>query len=165
MEEDITGKVKTIGQCDIVISFIKHDYNFECKRLWPKGINNSFNDSAHLYVTKGLRRFLQPSKTQSTFKAQYNSWLGRVGMIGYVMDGRVSEALPAILVAINKYSPAQTIKSPSQPVCPTEGAHHFYSIHNDCNEQTIRVNHVLLPVVVVTTDPGLATLAAQKTLL
>jgi hypothetical protein len=147
------GTNKVIGRCDLVLILAQNrEYIYECKRLWPDGKKEKFTNSARLYVDKGLTRFLQPSEKQGNFTPQYSSWLGFAGMLGYVMNGNVPEALDAVCAAIKVYAPAQTIQSPCEPPCPSQNACHFLSTHQNCSGRYISMHHVLLSLPATRSD-------------
>lgn len=146
-DEARDGKNKVIGRCDLTIVLAKNrEYHYECKRLWAVGKKETFTKSARLYVNEGLYRFLRPSEKQIDCEAQYPSWLGFAGMLGYVMNGNVPKALDFVHTAISEHAPAQTLESPCEPPCPAEGAHHFLSLHLDCSGRKLNVHHLLLAV-------------------
>ena len=68
-------------------------FSFECKRLrwvFPRG---QFDSLAGVYVTKGMYRY---------FDDQYAQDLDKGGMLGYVMDGNIDEAIKDVQKAIEK---------------------------------------------------------------
>lgn len=146
LEEGVDGIGRIIGRCDLTISVASVEYIYECKRLWPEGQSELFTESARLYITTGLYRFLYPSDKQLTSEPQYPSWLKFAGMIGYIMDGREAEAFAAIQFAIDKHEPAQCLESSCLPTCPAEGARHFYSTHRSCAQKAVHAHHILLPL-------------------
>lgn len=146
LEEGVDGIGRIIGRCDLTINVATIEYVYECKRLWPEGRSELFTQSARLYVTNGLSRFLHPSEKQLTPEPQYPSWLRFAGMIGYVISGRETEAFTAIQCAIHKHEPAKQFESPCLPACPAEEARHFCSIHTSCTYKIVHVHHILLPI-------------------
>lgn len=140
---DGTGEV--IGRCDIIIELGgNREYIHECKRLWPEGQSRTFTNSARLYVQKGLLRFLHPSEDHPTEHAQYDAWQGFAGMIGYVMDGRISQACEAVRLAVATHAPTQTLSSSCPSSCPAEGSLIFQSTHHDCVGKAIQAQHLFL---------------------
>lgn len=141
--DDGTGK--TIGRCDIIIDIGgNRELIHECKRLWPESKSCTFTKSARLYVQEGLFRFLQPSKEHPTPHAQYDTWQGFAGMIGYVMDGRTPEACEAVRTSVTTLASPQTVSNTCPAPCPTEGSLHFYSTHQDCAGKSIHAHHLFL---------------------
>lgn len=145
IEEGINGIGRVIGRCDLVINVTSVEYIYECKRLWPEGKRERFENSAKLYVTSGLFRFLEPSKKQNTHEPQYPSWLGFAGMLGYVMNGQCSNAYVSVHAAITAYASPKGIFYPYSPTCPSENSHHFLSKHLVSNKQ-VNLHHLLLAV-------------------
>lgn len=146
-DEGSESTSKIIGRCDLVLVLTQNrEYIYECKRLWPEGKKEGFTKSTRLYVNQGLHRFLQPSEKQVGTEPQYSSWLGFAGMLGYVMNGNVPEALSSLCESINIHAPAQTVQSPCEPPCPAQGACHLLSTHQSCSGNDISVHHVLLPL-------------------
>lgn len=136
---------KVIGRCDLVLILAQNrEYIYECKRLWPEGKKEGFTKSARFYVNQGLHRFLYPSEKQARLEPQYSSWLGFAGMLGYVMNGNVPEALSSLCESMRSYVSLGIIQSPCDPPCPSQDACHFLSTHQSCSGNTLFVHHVLL---------------------
>ncbi len=143
---DQNGEGKIIGRCDLSISVACRTYIYECKRLWTEGVNPTFTRSARLYVTQGLRRFLQPSSNQSSVEPQYPSWFGFAGMIGYVMTGQTAEAVSSIQHAINQHEHMHSQEMHCDPNCLVTDSQHFRTDHTDCCNKSVSVYHLLLPL-------------------
>lgn len=146
IEEGVNGIGRVIGRCDLIITVSNVEYIYECKRLWPEGKKGAFTKSAQLYATQGLSRFLQASKKQIASKPQYPSWLGVAGMLGYVMNGIISDAHNEVKGAINLHASPKSVSDPHKPACPAAGARRFLTVHSDCIGNTVQIHHVLLPV-------------------
>lgn len=84
-----------IGEIDLKIIYKNQEktfFSFECKRLrvnFPSG----FDNLAGKYVTEGMYRY---------FNGQYARDLDKGGMLGYVMDGNINEAIKDVQRAIEK---------------------------------------------------------------
>ena len=140
------GRPKVIGRCDLTIEVTTVQYIYECKRLWPEGKMGKFTDSARLYVTKGLHRFLYPSDKQHDTVPQYPSWLNFAGMLAYVMNGKTSAALTCVQKAICSHTLKPNIEPQTISNFPTDDAYQFLSAHLSCEKNTVHVHHVLLAV-------------------
>ena len=92
---EINDLGEEIGEIDLKFSQGPDEkvyLSFECKRLrfkFPSG----FQTLAGKYVTEGMFRY---------FNGQYATDLDKGGMIGYVMDGNVSEAIQDVRQAVEK---------------------------------------------------------------
>ncbi len=92
---EIDEQGEEIGEIDIKAIYRNREkiyFSFECKRLrvhFPSG----FGTLAGKYVTKGMFRY---------FNRQYARDLDKGGMLGYVMDGNISEAINDVKAAIEK---------------------------------------------------------------
>jgi hypothetical protein len=88
---DDVGEV--LGKIDLKFSIGYEEmvyFSFECKRLrvhFPSG----FDTLASEYVTEGMYRY---------FNGQYAQGLDKGGMLGYVMDGNIDEAIQNVKAAI-----------------------------------------------------------------
>ncbi len=85
-----------IGRLDIRIihGYIREVYfSIECKRLRWEFPGGRFDTLASAYVTDGMYRY---------FNDQYAQGLDKGGMLGYVMDGNVNEAIKDVQKAIEK---------------------------------------------------------------
>jgi len=88
---DDAGEV--LGKIDLKFSMGHEEkvyFSFECKRLrvhFPSG----FDTLSSEYVTEGMYRY---------FNGQYAQELDKGGMLGYVMDGNIDEAIQSVKAAI-----------------------------------------------------------------
>lgn len=92
---EIDEQGKEIGEIDIKVIYRNQEktyFSFECKRLrvsFPSG----FDTLAGKYVTEGMCRY---------FNGQYARDLDKGGMLGYVMDGNIVDAISNVKTAIEK---------------------------------------------------------------
>jgi len=116
-------------------------FSFECKRLrviFPSG----FDSLASKYVTDGMSRY---------FNGQYAQGLDRGGMLGYVMDGNIDEAIKDVQKAIeerrqNLYmSEGHTLKEAT--IISSEQVKE--SSHNYGPDGKFVIYHIFLPLSVL----------------
>lgn len=92
---EINKKGEEIGEIDLKLIYRNQEktyFSFECKRLrvhFPSG----FDALAGKYVTEGMYRY---------FNRQYARDLDKGGMLGYVMDSNINEAIKDVQKAIEK---------------------------------------------------------------
>jgi len=92
---EIDEQGEEIGEIDLKAIYENQErtyFSFECKRLrvnFPSG----FDNLAGKYVTEGMYRY---------FNAKYAHGLDKGGMLGYVMDGNVDEAINDVKADIEK---------------------------------------------------------------
>lgn len=138
---------KSFGFCDITIQIRSKSVIFECKRLNIIRKDDSLVSQATPYVKEGMYRYFFPEENSKKNSPQYPALDGQAGMIGYVMNGIVSDALDSVTASIKSNTVPQTLISPYKPCCPSRGSYRFLSIHQDCTGNAIRMHHVLLPIV------------------
>ena len=92
---EIGEQGEEIGEIDLKIFYRNQEqtyFSFECKRLrvhYPSG----FDTLAGKYITEGMYRY---------FSGQYAHNLDKGGMLGYVMDSNINEAMKDVQKAIDK---------------------------------------------------------------
>lgn len=86
---------ETIGRLDLKFIQgwdVKVYFSIECKLLRVTRPSGRFEPLADKYVTDGMSRY---------FSGQYASGLDKGGMLGYVMDGNVAQAIKDVKSAID----------------------------------------------------------------
>jgi len=141
-EKDGLGEL--IGRCDITISVAAQKYIFECKRMIFNSDSQSYSVYANRYVTQGMFRFLNPSMKQSNNIPQYPSWCGLAGMVAYILEGTIREAVANICDAINVYAPPNASDTVCLPICPSKDAQHFLTVHITCAQDLVNIHHIAL---------------------
>jgi hypothetical protein len=113
-------------------------FTVECKRLrvqTKKGISHL----ADKYVEEGMQRFVD---------GRYSSELPCGGMIGYVMDNKMSDAFEAVEAAIK--AGRKKLKIPSKGICKPSTALPKYQWSADTQHNRagggVKLHHVLLGV-------------------
>jgi hypothetical protein len=144
--EDKDGLDELIGRCDMTITIAAQKYIFECKRMIFNSDSQSYSMYAYRYVTLGMHRFLKPSNKQSGGTPQYPSWCGLAGMVAYVLEGTVQDAVACIHNAIDTHASPEIFEAESQPVCPSNGAQHFLTAHITCAQTPVNMHHIVLGV-------------------
>jgi hypothetical protein len=142
--EDTDGSGELIGRCDMTITIAAQKYIFECKRMIFNSDSQSYSIYAYRYVTLGMNRFLNTSGKQRNDTPQYPSWCGLSGMIAYVLEGTVHEAVTTIHSAIGSHAPPKSIEVTCLPRCPSNGAQHFLTSHITCAQESTNMHHVIL---------------------
>lgn len=142
--EDKDGLGELIGRCDMTITIAAQKYIFECKRMIFNSDSHSYSIYAYRYVTLGMYRFLKPSDKQSGNTPQYPSWCSLAGMVAYVLEGTVQEAVTGIQDAINAHALPKTFEAASLPICPSGGAQHFLTAHVTCAQDPVNMHHIAL---------------------
>ncbi len=114
-------------------------FSIECKRLrfnFPSG----FDSLANKYVTEGMFRY---------FNGQYAPGLDKGGMLGYVMDGNVTEAVKDVTKAINNKRSAMYM-SPDKTLCNSSilsSRQVKETIHNYGPTGQFAIYHIFLPLI------------------
>ena len=142
--ENTDGLGELVGRCDITITVAAQQYIFECKRMIFDSDSQLYSTYAYRYVTLGMHRFLNPSGKQRSDAPQYPSWCGVSGMVAYVLEGTVQEAVASICSAIGSYAPTKSIEAACPPRCPSSGAQHFLTSHITCAQESTDMHHVIL---------------------
>lgn len=142
--KDTDGLGELIGRCDITITVAAQQYIFECKRMIFNSDSQSYSAYAYKYVTLGMHRFLKPSSKHKSDAPQYPSWCGMSGMVAYVLEGTVQEAVASLHSAIASHASPKSIDATCQPKCPSNGAQHFLTVHTTCVQETTSMHHVVL---------------------
>jgi len=145
--QEQNGLSELIGRCDITISVAAQKYIFECKRIIFNSDSQSYSIHAYRYVTQGMLRFLSPSKKQTSKVPQYPSWCGRAGMVAYVLEGTVQEAIISIRDAIDAHALPKAYEKACLPKCPSKGAQHFRTVHITCAQDQINIHHITLGIL------------------
>lgn len=144
--EDTGGLSELIGRCDITVTVAAQKYIFECKRMIFNSNSRSYSTYSCRYVTLGVHRFLNSSSKLNYSTPQYPSWCGLSGMVAYVLEGTVQDAVAFIHNAIDIYALPEAFEARSLPVCPSNGAQHFCTMHTTCAQHTIHMHHIVLGV-------------------
>lgn len=143
-----TPHTRPYGFCDITLIIYSIPLIFECKRLNVVKCDGSCAKLATEYVKEGVNRYLFPEEGSNKTAPQYPSPDGLSGMLGFVMNGIISDAHKAVQEAISLHAVPQAISDPHKPICPAMGAHRFLTVHSDCTGKTVHMHHVLLPVTI-----------------
>ena len=69
-------------------------FGIECKRLNVVSANGKRSSLAREYVEKGMMRFIE---------GKYAKGLDKGGMLGYVMDGKVTDAVNAVDIKVREF--------------------------------------------------------------
>lgn len=114
-------------------------FTVECKRLRVK-TKTGISHLADKYVEEGLQRFVD---------GRYSSGLPYGGMVGYVMDNRLSEAFSAVQGAIK--SRLKELRVPSTGLCTPSTVLPEYKWSADTRHRMangdLAVHHALLGIV------------------
>ncbi len=113
-------------------------FSLECKRLRIQS-PSGFQTLAGKYVTEGMYRY---------FNSQYAVGLDKAGMLGYVMDGNVTQAVQDVTKAIESRKTALCMSDndtlvPSPLVSSPQVKQTF---HNYGSENRFTVYHIFLPL-------------------
>lgn len=136
---DDEGEV--LGKIDLKFSMGYEEkvyFSFECKRLrvhFPSG----FDTLASKYVTEGMYRY---------FNGQYAQGLDKGGMLGYVMDGDVTNAIEDVRKSIEKRRRQLYMKANDTLRCCsfTSSSQVKESFHGYGSDGYFIIYHVFLPL-------------------
>lgn len=113
-------------------------FTVECKRLRVK-TKSGVSHLADKYVEDGIQRFVD---------GRYSSGLPCGGMVGYVMDNKVSEAFEAVQAAIK--SGRRKLKIPAKGICNPSAVLPKYKWSADTHHHrprgSFKLHHALLGV-------------------
>jgi hypothetical protein len=123
-------------------------FSLECKRLNVVS-GGQFRSCATEYVIHGLLRFV---------KGQYAAVVRHGGMLAYVLDGNVYQAIDSVAAAVSKHHPNLGMTPPGQmnqsSIRPQDDwikeTHHV----RDANPQPINVQHIFVPSAKNATQPA-----------
>jgi len=114
-------------------------FTVECKRLRVK-TKNGINHLAEKYIEEGIQRFVD---------GRYSSELPCGGMVGYVMDNKISEAFETVQAAIK--SRRKKLKIPSKGICNPSTVLPEYEWSGDTQHSLsqggFKLHHALLGVM------------------
>jgi hypothetical protein len=139
--DPITGE--PLGRIDIRLT---HGYRenvyfaLECKRLNVVAADGRRSSLAGEYVEQGMDRFVT---------GKYAGGLDKGGMLGYVMDGQIDDAIAAVTKAIEarrtqlKMDKAATLS----PSSLRPGKNQVKETHHHQKDKPFTIHHVFVPVV------------------
>ena len=113
-------------------------FSIECKRL-RVNLPSGFKSLAGEYVREGMSRY---------FNGKYALGLDKGGMIGYVMDGDVNEAIRDVRKAIEKHRTSLHMESNDNLRCsPCISSKRVKeTLHNYGPEDHFVIYHIFLPI-------------------
>jgi hypothetical protein len=139
---DEKGAAFSKGKIDFVVCWDTEREKYlayEAKRLNVPTSVGGTSSLATVYVTEGLVRFV---------KEQYSVGLPVGCMLGYVLDGKVTNVQPKIHAAISKNSKLVGLTDGPKALVPVGTASRFSSVHvRDGSGTHIDIQHALVPCV------------------
>lgn len=138
---DANGKAIITGRHDIHLIFDLNDDDasliYECKRLNVVKAGKK-STLATEYVSDGMMRFVT---------GQYSPRVHRSGMLGYVMDGAVDDAMRKVRQAIETRAADLAVKDALTAISPSPPGKRFASNHRrPCCASPFHIQHLLLPL-------------------
>lgn len=137
--QELDESGRELGRIDLKFQH-GHDeavyFSFECKRLrvtLPSGFRTLSNE----YVTEGMYRY---------FNGQYATGLDKGGMLGYVLDGDINNALNDIQLAIdNRVTELYMHKNPKLQNCTILSSPHVKeTLHEYGTKSEFIVYHIFV---------------------
>jgi hypothetical protein len=135
---------ETQGRLDIVFSPLaaREDIYFclECKRLNVVGADGTIRPYASEYVTEGMFRFV---------RGRYASRVRQGGMLGYVLNGDIANAIQRVANAINTHVQALGMSTASglsgSVAVPSDSRFRETTHSRPHSADTFRMHHIFMP--------------------
>lgn len=135
---------ETQGRLDIVFSPLaaREDIYFclECKRLNVVGADGTIRPYASEYVTEGMFRFV---------RGRYASRVRQGGMLGYVLNGDIVNAIQRVATAIKTHAQALGMSTTSglsaSVAMPSDGRFRETTHSRPHSADTFRMHHIFMP--------------------